>query len=54
MKKEDLIIRISFSTLKKLMRNFYCRKDESMASYFHRLSIELEGGRARNENKFKN
>ncbi len=41
---ETIRIRIHLSTLNKIKRSFFCRKDETAASYFKRLSVALEAG----------
>jgi len=42
--KEQLIVRMNLSSLRRIRKVFYARKDESVASYFERLSKELKKG----------
>lgn len=36
--RDDIIIRMSYSTFRKIRAKFYQRKNESLESYFKRLS----------------
>jgi len=42
---ETIRVRMHLSTLRRIRKLFYARKDESCASYFERLSIELKKGK---------
>ena len=44
MKIDSIVIRIDYKDLVKLYKSFRAYRDESVAEYFHRLAIELEGG----------
>ena len=40
--KESILVRMNLLTLKKIKRVFYARHEESLSSYFERLSKHLE------------
>jgi hypothetical protein len=45
MAREDIIIRMSYSTYKRIRDNFYQRKNESLEDYFKRLADEIDKNR---------
>ena len=40
--KQTIVMRIQLSSLRKIRRIFYARKDETASSYFERLSEHME------------